>query len=683
MPTWLPGPEYFLDFRHGDPYSKVMNGEYRLPGSGYESLNRLHPDMFGEYGAIDRFKILADVAPYSEQYKYYKGVMSRYNQMGWLTDREKQDVKTIKEQVMQAKQKYEFTPYKFKYAHVDEQYVHIVRNIDDTTFLTEEFPDHPIRLAGIKMPPKSDTSPEANEARAYLAANLKPGNRVKVAVDQDDLMRVRDDTMGTMRAAVFDASGQSLSARIARGKFGGAMGFGGKRIGTANWDDMSATTTYALYTKNEITLGKMWEFISHLDTPLHTKLLQNRSPLEQYKRRELYGKNWQSWDHPFRDWVKPEVNKFSQANPLVATAAGAFIGSLFVAKGSRKIGATIGGIIAGTASTVRVAKEAAGRVVNSDYTWIPKTRQRERNINEYFDMLEYMKYKGLYERARTLAIRREGVDVEKFLGNTKAGGKAVQAQRRALEQQKRWIKINMSDSGVDQEEAKAELDLINQKLAAFEGQKGLVNLGPLALQAIKYKTTYESTLYGADPNGAMVQIYRALPNKEREFFKEFMLAAPEEREEILRLVPKNERRFFQAKWGLKVDQPENINSYFAKHYLPGPSWAGWKPGVSLEAIKLKVIQNEALDMTEFGFFQGDEKFAAGAPEIKPFRPSGFIDIGKIKQVLRGAGLRYVDVKQIVSPSEAHGITVDVNMAQDRRKDIKDSINSNMSSILAI
>jgi hypothetical protein len=684
MPTWLPGPEYFLDFRHGDPYSKITGGEYRLPGGGYEALNKLHPDMFGQYGAIDRFKILADVAPYSEQYKYYKGVMSRYNQLGWLTDQQKADVKVVKKQVQEAKSKYDFTPYKFKYADTEEKWVTISRSIDDTTFMTEEFPDHPIRLAGIDMPPKADTSPEAKEARAYLATELAAGKRVKVQLDKDDLMRVRDDTVQTMRAAVYDSQGRSISARIGRGRFGSVMGFGGKRVGEAKWSDTSATTTAALYTKSEITIGKVWEAISHLDTPLHTKLLQNRSPLEQYKRREVYGKNWQSWNHPIRDWISPTLNKMASSNPIIATAAGAFIGALFKAKGSRRTAATIGAAVAGTLSTLRVAREAAGRVINSDYTWIPKTRQQERDINEYFDILKYMKYKGLYQKARQLAIKNEGVDVEKFLGNTREVGKTVQKQRRALEEQKRWIKINMTDKSIDQvsvEEAKAELDKINAQLNGYDNQRGLVQLGPMALEAIKFKTTYESTLYGADPNGGMVQIYRALPNKDREFYREFLLAAPEEREEILRLVPKNQRRFYQAKWGLEVDKPVDLEQYFKTHYLPRASWAGWKPDVSLQAVKLKVVQNEALDMTEFGFFQGDEQFAAGAPMVKPFRPSSFINLGAIQQVLRGAGLTKVDVRQAVSPSEAHGITVDVNVEQDRRPDVLSIMNGNMRTMI--
>ncbi len=74
MPEWLPGQEYYKDFQHGDPYTKIEMGEARLPGPGYESLHRLHSGIPNVYDAIDRFLILADIAPYSDQYKQYRAL---------------------------------------------------------------------------------------------------------------------------------------------------------------------------------------------------------------------------------------------------------------------------------------------------------------------------------------------------------------------------------------------------------------------------------------------------------------------------------------------------------------------------------------------------------------------------------------------------------------------------------
>ena len=70
MPGWLPGPgDRSSDFLHGDPYTKVREGELRLPGEGYAAR---FPELEGvapeEYPLIHKWKILSDIAPYSESY---------------------------------------------------------------------------------------------------------------------------------------------------------------------------------------------------------------------------------------------------------------------------------------------------------------------------------------------------------------------------------------------------------------------------------------------------------------------------------------------------------------------------------------------------------------------------------------------------------------------------------------
>ncbi|RMH18616.1 MAG: hypothetical protein D6698_06705 [Gammaproteobacteria bacterium] len=73
MPTFLPGVDsdflpdrdYFIDFHTGDPFTKIPEGEARLPGAGYEALSPLHSGVSGVYDVIDKLLILSDVAPYS------------------------------------------------------------------------------------------------------------------------------------------------------------------------------------------------------------------------------------------------------------------------------------------------------------------------------------------------------------------------------------------------------------------------------------------------------------------------------------------------------------------------------------------------------------------------------------------------------------------------------------------
>jgi hypothetical protein len=44
MPSWMPGDDYYTNFRVGDPYVKVDQGFARLPGEGYAAL---HPELDG------------------------------------------------------------------------------------------------------------------------------------------------------------------------------------------------------------------------------------------------------------------------------------------------------------------------------------------------------------------------------------------------------------------------------------------------------------------------------------------------------------------------------------------------------------------------------------------------------------------------------------------------------------
>jgi hypothetical protein len=634
--------------------TKIPKGEMRLPGAGYERLNSLHPDEFGRYGAFDRFKILADVAPYSEEYTLYKNIVSAMPK----TEQMKREFATIKKQVSEVKKKYRVYPYRFKYADVTNEEVHVTRIIDPTTFLTAEYPDHPIRMAGIKV---SSVDPEAEAAREEIAKYIYPGAVVKIGLEKDPLKRVKDDVMQTMHATIFLDWDTPLQAKLIR-----TMGDVVKEKET----DFSAVSIRSRFYNDEIRHGALWEGFAHLDTFFHTKFLNIRSPLEMYKRQEVYGKAFQPWYEPWSGILKPTLEAMAAKTPVISATYGGVLGYLFT---RNKFGAAIGAITTGTLSTIRVFREAL-----SSETWIPKRRQREREIDEYFDILKYVKYKGLYEKAREVALRKEGVDVEKIIAAQEARGDSNKAQRSRIENIKRWIKISPARDRLTEERNKAILKRLNADLDEIAMDRRLVSLGPNAIQALYYDAQVKSTLYGADLNGHLVNIYRALPKKDREFFQHFINANPEEREEILRLVPRNQRRLYQARWGLEVDERVDLQEYFRTHYLPPSSWIGWRSGVSLDDIKLKVIKNEALDMTEFGFWPDDEKYAASAPELNPFKPSSYGGTisGRLRRVLKGAGLSDIDIRITHGPAaEAHNLNVQVMVEHDIKRDILNIMNS--------
>jgi hypothetical protein len=104
---FLPGPEYYINFQTGDPYTKIQEGEIRLPGIGYERFNPVTRDATGQYGPVTQLDILADVAPYSQQFKQ---INRKIDSMG-LTAEERVRVGEIRSQLADTTKKYEFTPY--------------------------------------------------------------------------------------------------------------------------------------------------------------------------------------------------------------------------------------------------------------------------------------------------------------------------------------------------------------------------------------------------------------------------------------------------------------------------------------------------------------------------------------------------------------------------------------------
>jgi hypothetical protein len=697
MPDWMPGVDYYLDFQHGDPYQKIKRGEMRLPGRAYESLNKLHSDQFGEYGAFDRFKILADVAPYSTEYRQWRQVVSQMNQQGLLSEQMKDEYGVIRDQVTSRKKKYNFYPRRFDNADIVKKEVTITKVIDANTFMTAEY-DNPIKLAGVEVPS------DATEVQEWLQQYIYEGAHVTVGLDADPLFRVRDDTTNTMRAVVYSngndgnsfymsTKGQSVNAMLARRSFGGVMGFGGHNPVKVK-DDGSATSTAALFDHTQITVGKTWEMFSHDILPnipivgtIADKFMPVRSPLEHYKKFQVYGKEWRPWYDPWSGWVQPMLETMQANNPAVAAAQGYGVGWMIGKAGVGKYyGKWIGAAIAGTLAGIRTLDESIGEHMpgGDNYAWIPERRKKEREINQYFDMLKYMKFKGLYEQAKDEAKKYEGVDLDQLLGDNEARGEKNKKKKRYLETAKKWLSISQKMGYGDDDLIAEQLDNVRSQMKLIDQDRSTGQVGSRTMQALQYKSEYESTLYGADPGGDFQAIFKALPAKDREYFQEFMTASPAERKEILRLVPKDQRRFYQAKWGMEVDDKESLYSYFSTHNLPGANWAGWRADVNLDDVKYKVVRNEGLEATEFGLWGDDAKRADSSPvgAVSPFRPSMVLDVSRIEKVLRGAGLNDVDVTMTTADSHENRLNVAFNVVKDRAEDIKEELRNNLGSIFA-
>jgi hypothetical protein len=78
MPSWMPGKEHYLDLKSGDPFTKIKEGYYRLPGQGYasrfEELKGISPE---DYPDVFKYKILADVAEGSRKFEEVRESLRR------------------------------------------------------------------------------------------------------------------------------------------------------------------------------------------------------------------------------------------------------------------------------------------------------------------------------------------------------------------------------------------------------------------------------------------------------------------------------------------------------------------------------------------------------------------------------------------------------------------------------
>lgn len=478
MPSWLPGPENYTDFTHGDPYQAIPEGEYRLPGSGYASrfkeLADVHPE---DYPDIHKYRILADIAPFSQQFKDISKKVDGLAQSGSLTETETGLYEGTKAELREREQKVKFR-------------------------------EEPTSLIG-----------------DYWAGITKAGRMNPV--------------------------------------------------------------------EHLLPISPVHKFAGPVDA------------VTEYEDRNLYSTRSPSWDSPIQDFVKPAL--YNAAHIL-------------------------------------------------GYEGVPDSVQEHRDLTEYFDKLEYMKYKRLESNARG------------------------QGEGRA---------------------------------------------------AFAFARKAEYTMFGADPYADMDTVKKVLPREELPFFDQFVSSSSaEEKGRILEMVPQYTRKFYTAQWqkqiyaGLaakgnlnaneeaavaaiessravegevtntntwddyinKVERgnvrsntfpdyirAKKLESYFDEESpfdAPKADWIGYHPAVTMDDVKLKVVQAQGLDFHDFDLWESDEHSAAR----KPYLDEAANDLMNptimredILQSLTALRLNDLNVEIVPTTGDQTRITLDVNT--NRRKEL--------------
>ena len=235
------------------------------------------------YSNIDRYRILADVAPYSDEFQSIKAKLANDPT---LSKEEEAEISQINERIKQQKEPLRVYPYKFKTSNLKSEKVKVKKILDNNTLLVDKYGvEHSIKFAGINISQSNTDKYEKgvtmNEAAAKeLKKYIKRGKTITINYDADEANKFKKDSTESIRAVVY-SNGKNVNKNMLS-----------KGLATEK-DDDSPAGIHARYTKNEIAFGSAMEWITHTigQTPfIGNKFFQVKSPYEQYRDREVYGK---------------------------------------------------------------------------------------------------------------------------------------------------------------------------------------------------------------------------------------------------------------------------------------------------------------------------------------------------------------------------------------------------------
>lgn len=756
---WLPEKFYT-----GDPFSSLPMGEARLPGEGYEAINQLHPDQFASdgYGAIDRYKILADIAPNSAEYKYWKQIVKMMN-----NDEAKKVLKDTEEMVKHQGKKHDFFDYKFLGKTTTALDGHIEQILSNGKFKLAG-DDNLYQIAGIKF--KDNGYMSKNQLKQVLTE----GSHVTLRIDDEERNPDINAPQAPRKAAVF-LDGENISDTL-------------RQVGLADYDmeDTSAAGAYANYGLVGRLFGTAAEIVAHAPIPIiHSQLMRVNSPLEEYRSDQLYGTGFQSWDSMLASFVYPTFEQaktdfmrdvisdslwrfykgyesgalteniskrsttilktiatYSNGTALAGEIAGRFtftgansstrrdqlanagrhIGNIYsmvtslqdpmyaayawgrmgwdsskvydlwkdvgnvnfdsvldyaehmnilkpakllseesgvavdVIQAARKfklgrISQAIAFAAAGTALAVGEDNPLTRLFGKESHVYTPDAVKERWDTEDYFDRLRYIKYMALYEAAKEKAKSEEGVDVDKLYKHQEALRAEMNGDVSITDMMSAIL-----TSGKPADDPIAQW--VQKTFGRLSDDMTTLVAGKYTEQAIMFHQVAESTVYALNKDSEYSDIIRALPNTEKEYFVEFAKVTDERRRrEILKNVSPSLAKALKLVWYQEDTETESNESFFERHNLPDPLWAGWNASTNLDNIKAKVIYNEGMQYADYGIYSSsyEDPEVINAPNIDNIHDGSnpLLVRVNLNTVLSGIGL--IDKRIQVNPTQDEGV----------------------------
>jgi intein/homing endonuclease len=444
MPAWLPGKDYFIDFRTGDPYSKIQMGEIRLPGESYEAVKDVRHTFPGNSDLLG-LDIDSAIQSYAGNPEY---LISRYQAMDSIQNMKERIIEGVRAEGALLREKSvvydpdaDLTAQADILIHSPEtgevipvKFVPYLRNQKGFLAGSAESLNAYLVLSGYKRGKLVgiDEEGETTETVIYASEELY---RQNLATDIRARRQAITELIRRRESGLPVASGSSYShidrlkiladvayhsdeyktelaivkARIKAGKEPAAAEEIVARIEEQveklknNRDFMperflssfsTPLTEQAVAQKKYITqnysiperlIGGAWEYLSTLRNPLIRKLIGNRTALQAYEEDVVYGRSFKVWQEPIDSYVKPFINlQLQETDPLQSTLSGATAGFIF--------GGGFGAIAGGAGSALWSLTGA--HFMNG---YIPEETRIKREIMAAADIAEEQRYSMLYD----------------------------------------------------------------------------------------------------------------------------------------------------------------------------------------------------------------------------------------------------------------------------------------------
>lgn len=386
-------------------------------------------------------------------------------------------------------------------------------------------------------------------------------------------------------------------------------------------------------------IGGYWESLAQgLQNPLEaiiplapgSKLLNMKSAIQSYKQTQAYGPDIAFWEHPIKNFVLPFTRE---------------VKDLFGAQG------------------------------------IPEETQKKRGIEEYFDILEYVKNKRLAETAR----------------DNGAGEVAGAYERSATETSVGVNPYTRNYSALFRSIPRSERDYFNEFAGAKtkEEREEILSLVPANLRRVysaQWEQKYADQLTGALDQGLLAGSDAGAAQADLQAFynKKSTEGFPLDSSLADRYSSEREGEETYADW---FRRSILIPGVVGEEGLPGSDWVGWHPGVDLNEVKLKVVKNEGMNIHDFNLWSSHEKSATRKPYLDEVADELVSDViqnenrspqqiqQEVRKILAELGIgsnAQIFIYEI--PDEKETVRIEIEASELRDKEVKQILEERMDEL---